>query len=172
MLFRSEEVFVGDISSGAKQDIERTTQLARSMVCEWGMSNLLGTVTYDERSENNQYFGAGTVREKMYSEKTAQEIDAEVRRIIDEAYQHALKLIREHKDAVELMTQMLIEFETLDNEDVQRIIKGEWNPDEKRSKLTRLQTSHTKTEQTPPPPPPLPADDEHIIDQKPLEMST
>ena len=169
----AEEVFVGDISSGAKQDIERATQLARSMVCEWGMSDLLGTVTYDERSEGGQYLGMSGFREKLYSEKTAQEIDKEVRRIIDDAYQYALKIIRERREAVELMTQMLIEFETLDSEDVQKIVKGEWNVEEKRSKLTRAENLHMKpTGATPPPPPPVDKKDEQIADQKPLEMST
>lgn len=130
----AEEIFVHDISNGAKQDIERATQIARSMVCEWGMSDALGTVTYDDRSENGQYLGLVGPREKMYSEVTAQAIDHEVRRMLDEAYERSKKLITEHKEAVELMTNMLVEFETLDAEDIQKIVKGEWNIDLKKEK--------------------------------------
>ncbi|MDB6081242.1 MAG: cell division related ATP-dependent zinc proteinase Clp, partial [Chlamydiia bacterium] len=158
----AEEVFVSDISSGAKQDIERATQLARSMVCEWGMSDLLGTVTYDERSESGQYLGGGSYKAKLYSEKTAQEIDKEVRRIIDDAYQLALQIVREKKDAVELMTQMLIEFETLDAEDVLKIVKNEWSPEEKRAKLTRSEGLHKKPDAATPPPPPQDGEDNKI----------
>ncbi len=172
----AEEIFVGDISSGAKQDIERATQLARSMVCEWGMSDLLGTVTYDERTEGGQYLGMSGFREKLYSEKTAQEIDKEVRRIIDDANQYALKLIRENKEMVELMTKMLIEFETLDSDDVQKIFKGEWNVEEKRAKLTRLEGAHKNpVEKSAPPPPPVldsqtPNMDAGIDEQRPFEQ--
>ncbi len=131
----AEEVFVHDISSGAKQDIERATQLARNMVCEWGMSEAVGTVTYDERTESGQYLGGAGYREKRYSEKTAQEIDNEVRRLLDEAYSRALTIVREYKEIVELMTEMLLEFETLDAEDIQKMMKHEWNTEEKRKRL-------------------------------------
>src|SRR4029078_12614455 len=66
----AEEIFVGDVSSGAQQDIERATALARSMVCEWGMSDKIGAVAYDERADNNYYGGPGH-HEKKYSEDTA-----------------------------------------------------------------------------------------------------
>lgn len=174
----AEEVFIGDVSSGARQDIERATQIARSMVCEWGMSDLLGTVTYDERSEGGQFLGMSGHKEKLYSEETAQTIDKEVRRIIDAAYVYAVKIIKEQKEAVELLTQMLIEFETLDAEDVANIVKGKWSADDKRAKLVRIEGLHKNNpEVTPPPPPPvsevLPTDQGIGPDsQKPIEMST
>ena len=146
----SEEIFIHDISNGAKNDIERATHLARSMVCEWGMSDKLGAMTYDERSENGQYAGIGGYREKLYSEMTAEGIDHEVRELIDTAYERAKGLVQEHKEVIELMTEMLLEFETLDAEDVERIVKGEWKIDEKRDKLKAF---IEKSKKTPPPPP-------------------
>jgi cell division protease FtsH len=153
----AEEIFLGDVSSGAKQDIERATQIARSMVCEWGMSDALGAVTYDERSEGGQFLGMSGYKEKLYSEETAEAIDKEVRRLLDEGYAYALEIIRKNRDAVELMAQMLIEFETLDAEDVAKIVKGEWKPEEKREKLTRMENLNKKDQpsQVPPPPPPF-----------------
>ncbi|MBS0636720.1 MAG: ATP-dependent zinc metalloprotease FtsH [Verrucomicrobia bacterium] len=155
----AEEIFVHDVSSGAKQDIERATSLARSMVCEWGMSDKLGTVTYDERSEGGQYLGMSQFREKLYSEATAQEIDAEVKEMLQAAYQRSKDIIQENQDIVVLMTDMLMEFETIDAEDVEKMIKREWNIDEKRSKLKLIEEQHKKTDQqdatTPPPAPPV-----------------
>ena len=146
----SEEVFIHDISNGAKNDIERATHLARSMVCEWGMSDKLGAMTYDEHSENGQSFGFGGYHEKMYSEMTAEGIDHEVRVLIDTAYDRAKKLVEEHKEIIELMTEMLLEFETLDAEDVEKIVKGGWKIDDKREKLKAIVE---KTKRVPPPPP-------------------
>jgi cell division protease FtsH len=153
----AEEVFVGDVSSGAQQDIERATHLARSMVCEWGMSDSLGTVAYDERSEGGQYLGMSGYQEKKYSEETAKAIDGEVRKILDAGYALAKKIILEHKEQVELMTQMLIEFETLDSEDVQEIaVMNSWDANKKRDRLKKSADSHKKPESSiPPPPPPL-----------------
>ncbi len=147
----AEEIFLGDVSNGAKNDIERATQLARSMVCEWGMSDKLGTVTYDERSDNGQYLGLGGFREKMYSEETAQEIDHEVRQLLDAAYDHAKKLIQDNKAVIETMAAMLMEFETLDAQDVEKIVKGSWDIEEKRGKLKESLEKAKKS--TPPPPP-------------------
>lgn len=149
----AEEIFVGDISSGAKQDIDQATHIARSMVCEWGMSDKLGAVAYDERTESGQYLGMQGYHEKKYSENTAQAIDEEVRKILDAALETARGIIREKHDQVELMAQMLIEFETLDAEDVHKIIHNEWNIEEKRNKLKRAEDLHKKVIATPPPPP-------------------
>jgi cell division protease FtsH len=150
----AEEIFIGDVSSGAQQDIERATQLARSMVCEWGMSEKLGAVAYDERAESGQYLGMAGYHEKKYSEETARSIDNEVRRILDEAHTTAVKIIKDHYAEVELMAKMLIEFETLDSEDVRKIITREWNTDEKKARLKKADELHKKAPVTPPPPPP------------------
>jgi len=147
----AEEIFVEDISSGTKNDIERATHIARSMVCEYGMSEKLGAVVYDERTENGQYLGMGSYREKLYSELTAEEIDKEVHDLVDTAYARAKKIATDNKDAIELMAKMLLEFETLDGEDIELIVKGEWDVEEKRKKMKE---SLEKAKVTPPPLPP------------------
>ncbi|KAF3361407.1 ATP-dependent zinc metalloprotease FtsH [Chlamydiales bacterium STE3] len=149
----AEEIFVEDISSGAQQDIERATQLARSMVCEWGMSDKIGAVALDERSDAGQYLGWNNYHEKKYSEETAKAIDDEVRKILDDAHNRARQILLERREQVELMTMMLIEFETLDAEDVQKIVKDEWDVEDKRKKLKKADELHKKPV-TPPPPPP------------------
>lgn len=149
----AEELFIGDISSGAQQDIERATHIARSMVCEWGMSDTLGTVTYDQRSESGQYLGMMGYHEKRYSEETARSIDAEVRKILDEAHESAIRIIQEKYDQVELLAQMLIEFETLDAEDIKRIANNEWNMEEKRVRLKKEDELHKRKPASPSPSP-------------------
>ncbi len=149
----AEEIFVKDVSSGAKQDIEQATSLARSMVCEWGMSDKLGTVAYDERSDSGQYLGMGGYHEKKYSEDTAKEIDIEVRRLLDEGLERAREIIGSYREEVELMTRMLIEFETLDAEDIKLIIEGKWDAEEKRQRLKLADDLHKNPKATPPPPP-------------------
>ncbi len=146
----AEEIFVSDISSGAQMDITQATKLVRSMVCEWGMNDKLGTVAYDERAEGGQYLGMPNYREKCYSEATAKVIDDEVRKLLEEAHTRATEIIHAHREQVQLMTEMLMEFETLDREDVLEIMSGEWNIEKKRSRLKTAQDLHRKT---PPPPP-------------------
>ncbi len=149
----AEEIFVGDVSSGAQQDIESATGLARRMVCEWGMSDVLGAVAYDERNEAGQYLGMSNYHEKKYSDETAQAIDIEVRKIVDDAHEAAKKILMERRAQVELMTQMLMEFETLDSEDIRKIMDGTWSIEEKRARLKTAEELHKKKQATPPPPP-------------------
>lgn len=151
----AEEEFVHDVSSGARQDIEQATGLARSMVCEWGMSDDLGTVTYDERSESGRYLGGASYQEKKYSEATAQKIDEEVRRLVDEAHDRALKIVKQYHREVKLMTDMLLEFETLDSDDVKLIVEGKWDIDQKRKRMQLADERFKKPQATPPPPPTL-----------------
>lgn len=148
----AEELFVKDMSSGAQHDIMQATKIARSMVCEWGMSDALGTVTYDERSEAGQYLGGSGYHEKNYSDETAQAIDKEVKMLIDEAHKRALQILTENKDKVQLMTDMLMEFETLDSKDIQEIMNGTWNIDEKRTRVKTAEELQIKT------PPPIPSE--------------
>jgi len=146
----AEELFVKDMSSGAQQDITQATGLARSMVCEWGMSESMGLVSYEERSESGQYLGMSGYKEKSYSEETAKKIDAEIKTLLDEAHKSALKILDENKEKVQLMTDMLMEFETLDSQDVKEIMDGSWNADSKRERLKSAEESYRKV---PPPPP-------------------
>lgn len=149
----AEELFVKDMSSGAQHDIMQATKIARSMVCEWGMSKDLGTVTYDERSEQGQYLGMSGHQEKNYSNETAQAIDKEVRELIDAAHIRAVEILKENKDKVQLMTDMLMEFETLDKEDLEKIMAGTWDSEEKKE---RIKSQDDLQMNTPPAPPPVP----------------
>lgn len=144
----AEEIFIGDISSGARQDIEQATNLARSMVCEWGMSDKIGPVSYEDRPDSNAY---GMAHERRYSEEKARDIDAEVRRLLDEAHEAAVEIIQEKRVQLELITEMLMEFETLDSEDVRLIMNNEWRVEEKRMRLKKAEELHKKPPVTPPP---------------------
>ena len=124
----AEEVVSGDITTGAASDIQQATQLARSMVCHWGMSDKLGMVQYGEDREY-VFLGREMIRSKDYSETTAQEIDNEVKRIIDEACARAKNLIETHRDKLELVANALLEFETLDGQQVVDIVTtGQFTP--------------------------------------------
>jgi cell division protease FtsH len=146
----AEEIFVGDISSGAQMDITQATRLVRSMVCEWGMTDKLGAVAYDERGDAGQYLGMPNYHEKSYSEATAESIDKEVRSLLDEAHLRAKEIIEANRALVQLMTEMLMEFETLDREDVLEIMNGKFDLDKKKQRLKNSQDLQRKT---PPPPP-------------------
>jgi cell division protease FtsH len=153
----AEEIFVKDMSSGAQQDIAQATKVARSMVCEWGMTEELGTVAYDERSDSGQFLDSYGYHERTYSDETAKQIDLKVRALIEEAHKKAIELLETHRDKVQLMTDMLMEFETLDSQDVNEIMNGSWSSDRKKE---RLKTADELQRKVPPPVPsfsPLPA---------------
>ena len=116
------------------------------------MSDSLGAVAYDDRNDPG-YMGMGGHHDKKYSEETAKSIDIEVRKILDDAHELAKKIINENREKLELMMQMLIEFETLDAEDIRRIMSGEWTADEKRGRLKTAADLHKKAPVAPPPSP-------------------
>ena len=117
----AEEMFTNDISNGASGDIRQATTLARKMVCEWGMSSL-GMISF---SEGNEYvfLAREMSRPREYSEATAQQIDIEVKRIIDEAYSRAKAVLEAHRSNVEKVAKGLLEFETLDASHIKVIIE-------------------------------------------------
>lgn len=155
----AEELFVNDMSSGAQHDIAQATKIARAMVCEWGMTDL-GTVSYDEKTESGQYLGMQNYHEKNYSDETAQQIDAQVRNLIDSALKRALAILEEHKDKVVLMSNMLMEFETLDRLDIDEIMNGTWDAEKKKARLKKAEELQIKT----PPPPPAPAASRPVVE--------
>jgi cell division protease FtsH len=118
----AEEVVSGDISSGAAGDIQQATALAHSMVCQWGMSDRLGMVQYGNEGDH-LFMGRDMVQRKEYSEFTAQEIDTEVKRIINEAYNRSKSLIEQYRDKLEIIANALLEHETLDGAQVTEIVK-------------------------------------------------
>jgi len=123
----AEELISGDISTGAGGDIQQATQLARAMVCQYGMSSRIGMIQY---ADDDEYFiGRDMMRRKSYSEHTAQEIDAEVKRIIDEGFERAQKLILEHRSKLERIAEALLEVETLEGTQVEEIVRtGDFTP--------------------------------------------
>ena len=124
----AEEIVAEDISSGAAGDIQQATNLARAMVCKWGMSDKLGMVQYGDDSEH-MFLGRDMMQRKDYSEFTAQEIDAEVKRIISECYNTAKTIIETHRDKLELIAKALLEYETLDGSQVEDIVRtGTFTP--------------------------------------------
>ncbi len=124
----AEEIVAEDISSGATGDIQQATQIAHAMVCQWGMSDKLGMVQYGDDSEY-VFIGRDMTKVKSYSEKTAQEIDAEIKRIIDESYARAKKIIEDYRDKLQIIAEALLEYETLDGEQVADIVKtGTFTP--------------------------------------------
>ena len=117
----AEEISFNMNTTGAANDIERATQIARRMVCEWGMSEKMGPVTFGRRDEQ-PFLGRELGHQRDFSEQTALDIDKEVRRIVDENYQRARNLLSEHNDLLAKIAQALLERETLDLKDVDAII--------------------------------------------------
>lgn len=124
----AEMIVSDDISTGAAGDIQQATSMAKAMVMHYGMSDKLGMVLYGE-SQEYVFLGRDMMRSKDYSEQTAQAIDNEVKRIIDEAYKTAKEIIETHRDKLELIARALLEFETLDGPQVEEIVRtGRFSP--------------------------------------------
>ena len=115
----AEELFTDDISTGASNDFERATNLARDMVTKYGMSDALGTMVYAGDSQDSFF---GSMSSKTVSEATQQKVDGEIRRILDEQYAIARKLLEENREKVEAMTTALMEFETIDADQINDIM--------------------------------------------------
>ncbi len=120
----AEEVFMHQMTTGAANDFERATELARNMVARWGMSDALGTRVYGE-NQSEVFLGRDVTTHKNLSDAMAQLVDAEIRRIIDEQYGRARKIIEDNRDKVEIMAKALIEWETLDSDQINDIMAGQ-----------------------------------------------
>ena len=118
----AEEIFLKRMSTGASNDFERATKLARDMVTRYGMSDVLGPMVYVDTEQDSMF---GRMSSKTVSEATQQKVDGEVRRIIDEQYALAKHLLEANRDKVELMTKALMEWETLDADQVSDIMAGQ-----------------------------------------------
>ncbi len=118
----AERLYTDDISTGATSDIRQMTRMARKMVCEWGMSDKMGMVEYGEH-EDYVFLGRDISRSRDFSEATALEIDREVRRLCDEAYNRAEALILGNRDKLEIIAKALLEYESLDGSHVKEIIE-------------------------------------------------
>jgi cell division protease FtsH len=154
----AEEVVFGDVTNGARGDIGQATDIARRMVCEWGMSERMGMVEYGEH-EDYVFLGREMHKNRNYSEATAQEIDSEVRSLCDNAYTRAKKLITDHREQLESIAKALLEFETLDGEQVSDLLR--------HGRMNNPPTPPSKTPTQPPPLKPRPTEGETIAPEIP-----
>jgi cell division protease FtsH len=120
----SEQMFMNVLTTGAGDDLEKATDMARRMVCEWGMSDTLGPLTFGKKEEQI-FLGREIAQHQDYSEASAVLIDQEVKKICLEAYERANKVIESHRDALVRVAEALLEYEVLDGDEVTTLIKGE-----------------------------------------------
>jgi cell division protease FtsH len=119
----AEELVLNQKTTGAGNDIERATDLARRMVCEWGMSDVLGPLTFGKKEEAI-FLGRDIAQHRDYSEQTAQTIDREVRDIVERNYRRAREILETKIQILHNLAQALLEYETIDGEEVERICQG------------------------------------------------
>jgi cell division protease FtsH len=119
----AEEVHIGDTSTGVSNDLERVTQIARNMVCTYGMSEKMGTLAYGKNDHQLGFLGRDLMQQKDYSEETAKKIDEEVRGLVNEAYTRAKNLLTENRDKLDKMAHALVEKEVMDIDET-RILLG------------------------------------------------
>jgi cell division protease FtsH len=119
----AEEVFMGQMTTGASNDFERATEMARNMVTRWGMTESLGTMVYAE-NEGEVFLGRSVTTHKNMSEETMRKVDAEIRRLLDQQYGLARKILEDNRDKVEVMAKALLDWETIDAEQIDDIMAG------------------------------------------------
>jgi cell division protease FtsH len=120
----AEEIVLHIQTTGSREDIEQSTELARKMVCEWGMSEKMGPLAFGKKEEAI-FLGREFARHKDYSERTAQAIDEEIKRIVDESYQRAIKVLEDNIEILHSLANTLLEREALDGDQIEKIVKGE-----------------------------------------------
>ena len=134
----AEELVFGveNVTTGASNDIERATAIARNMVTKWGLTEKLGPLTYSE-AEDEVFLGRSVTQHKSVSDDTARLIDVEVRKIIDQAHQYARDLLEAHDSELKMMADALIKYETIDGPQIDQIMQGQepdppegWGEDE------------------------------------------
>ncbi|MCD6118052.1 ATP-dependent zinc metalloprotease FtsH [bacterium] len=135
----AELLILNELSTGAGNDIEKATEIARKMVCEWGMSDKLGPVTFGKKSEEI-FLGREISQHRDYSEKTAILIDEEIKTIVNEAADMSFKILKDHVDILHRLAEVLLERETLDGEEVDLIIDGKTLPDKIKTNSRKRKT--------------------------------
>lgn len=120
----SEEIALDDVCTGASNDIERATKIARDMITKYGFSNSLGPIVYGQ-ADNEVFLGRELNHQRNYSENVAKEIDAEIRQLIDNAYEKAREMITAHRETLELITKWLLEYEKIDSTTFLKLVNGE-----------------------------------------------
>ena len=170
----AEQIVFDDISSGAKSDIKYASDIARKMVCEWGMSDALGPLAYGEREEHI-FLGREIDRHKDYSEETARAIDKEIRKVIDEAEATAKKLLTKNRKKLDAIAQALLKYEVIDGAEVKKIVEGgelvreakKTNEDKKKD---AKETVENKVEENPKEQQNIETDDNSAPDQPALNL--
>ena len=133
----AEETFLGEITTGASDDFKKATRIARSMVTEYGMSDL-GPIQLEEKREG-VFLGRDYTKSRDFSDQVALEIDKEVKKILEECYKNAKKILEKHETLVLLIADSLMEYETLTKEQIESLVKnGTVNPVEEKDELTEL----------------------------------
>jgi len=130
----AEELILNDVSSGAGDDLKKATELARKMVCQWGMSDKLGPMTF-RQGEEHPFLGREIAQQKDFSEATARQIDEEIRKIINETHKEVRGLLESNRSILEALARQLLEKETLPKEEIEALFKGV--SDERRTKKKR-----------------------------------
>jgi cell division protease FtsH len=131
----SEEIVMKRVGTGAQNDIDNASSLARKMVTKWGMSEKVGPISFNNH-EDHPFLGKYISSKQSYSEETAREIDKEVKRIIEYCYGRARKIIEEHIDELHRVAEALLERESLDGEEIKILLEGGTLPDEPAKKKT------------------------------------
>ena len=121
----AEELIFGadQVTTGASNDIERATDIARNMVTKWGLSDKMGPLVYGE-DDGEVFLGRSVTQHKAMSDRTAQEIDSEIRNLIDSTYAEAEQLLKENQDKLNLMAEALLKYETIDSDQIDVIMEG------------------------------------------------
>lgn len=167
----AEEIAIGDITTGASNDIERATKLARQMITRYGMSDKLGPMTLGE-DQHEVFLGRDFSATPNYSQEIAFEIDKEVRRLIDEAFDKAHKILSERREQLDLMSEVLVERETVDKEELAALLENRWPEQLERER--EAEKNAPKADDTPAEPEPEAepeADSRPIVDIPPSGQS-
>ncbi|MBN2841358.1 MAG: cell division protein FtsH, partial [Coriobacteriia bacterium] len=157
----AEAISMGDITTGASNDIERATKLARQMVTQFGMSEKLGPMTLGE-GQHEVFLGRDFSATPNYSQEIAFEIDKEVRRLIDESYDTAHRILTERREQLDLMADVLVERETVDKDELEALLEGTWAEFKERQEADIAAQGGSDPE--PEPEPEAPVDDRPIVD--------
>jgi cell division protease FtsH len=123
----AEEEILGEITTGAQNDFQKATEIARKMVTEWGMSDKIGPLSFSNKEEL-VFLGRDLTRERIFSEAVAYEIDQEIKNIINQCYERAREIIRSHKDKLRTIAQILMEREVLEGSELDNLLKAGAEP--------------------------------------------
>ena len=145
----AELIFLGSCTTGASNDLERSTDLARKMVCEWGMSKEMGPLTYGKKEEQI-FLGREIAQHQDYSEETAMKIDQEVKKVILDGYGQAEKILKANREPLVRLAEALLEYETLDREDIDAVIKNQPMKVREEPKQEALENPEAQPEQPEP----------------------